>query len=68
MTYEINLHQHEKEELKKKKDRGVDLKADVEGESDRNSESDLSDQEIAFLARRFRKYIKNKNFALKLSK
>ena len=48
--------------MKKKKDRGVALKADVEGESDRNSESELSDQEMDFLARRFRKYMKSKNY------
>ena len=41
ITYGINLYQHEKEELKKKKEKGVALKDDIEGGSDRNSESEL---------------------------
>ena len=31
MTYEIGLNQHEEEELKKKKEKGIALKANVEG-------------------------------------
>ena len=62
MTYEITLYQHEEEELKKKKEKGVALKADIERESDRNSESELSDHEMAFLLRRFRKFIKSRNY------
>ena len=52
MTYEISLYQHEEEELKKKEKR-IALKADIEGESDKDNEeveSDLSDLEVAFLA------------------
>ena len=70
MTYEIGLNQHEEEELKKKKEKGIALKADVEGESDKDSEeveSDLSDLEVAFLARMFRSFMKKekKNFRKK---
>ena len=62
MTYEISLYQHEEEEFKKKKEKGIALKVDIEGESDRNSESELSDHEMAFLARRFRKFMKSRNY------
>ena len=63
MTYEINPYQYGEEELKKKKEKGVTLKADIEGKSDKNSEgvdSELSDHEMAFLARKFRNFIRNK--------
>ena len=63
MTYEIGLNQHEEEELKKKKEKEIALKADVEGESDKDSEkieSDLSDLEVAFLARKFRSFMRKK--------
>ena len=63
MTYEIGLNQHEEEELKKKKEKGIALKADVEGKSDKDIkevESDLSDLEVAFLARKFRSFMKKK--------
>ena len=65
MTYEISLYQHEEEELKKKKEKGVAFKADIEGESDKNSEdveSELSDHEMAFLARKFKKFMRSKNY------
>ena len=69
MTYEIGLNQHEEEELKKKKEKGIALKADVEGESYKDSEeveSDLSDLEVAFLARMFRSFMRQKkNFLRK---
>ena len=63
MTYEISLYQHEEKELKKKKEKGIALKADIEGESDKNNEdveSELSDFEMAFLARKFRNFMKKK--------
>ena len=63
ITYEINLYQHEKEELKKKKEKGVAFKADIEGASDKNSESvesELSDHEMAFLAKKFRSFMRSK--------
>ena len=62
MTYEINLYHLEKEELKKKKEKGVALNADIEGESDRNSESELSDHEMAFPAKKFKKFMRSKNY------
>ena len=46
MTYKISLYQHEEEELRKKKEKGVAFKPDIEGESDKNSEgveSELSE-------------------------
>ena len=64
MTYEIGLNQYEeKEVLKKKKEKGIALKADIKEESDRNNEdveSKLSDFEMAFLARKFRNFMKNR--------
>ena len=63
MTYEISLYQHKEEELKKKKEKGIALKADIEEKSDKNNEdveSDLSDLEVAFLARKLRNFIKKK--------
>ena len=69
MTYEISLCQHEEEESKKTKEKGIALKADIEGESNRNYEdveSELSDFEIAFVAKKFRNFMKNKrNFPKK---
>ena len=69
MTYKISLYQHKEEELKKKKEKGTALKVDVEGESDKDSEeveSDLSDLEVAFLAKKFRSFMrKKKNFSRK---
>ena len=69
MTHEISLYQHMKEELKKKKEKGVAFKADIEGESDKNNEdveSELSDHEMAFLVRKFRNFMrKRKNFSRK---
>ena len=65
MTYEISIYQHEEEELKKKKEKGIALKTDIEGESDKNNEdiaSELSDFEMAFLARKFRNFMKNKRY------
>ena len=65
MTYEISLCQHEEEESKKKKEKRIALKADIEGESDRNYEdveSELSDHEMAFLARRFKKFMRSKKY------
>ena len=61
--YEIGLKQQEKEELKRKKEKGIALKADVKKERNKDSEeveSDLSDLEVAFLARKFKFYEKEK--------
>ena len=61
MTYEISLYQDEEEELKKKRKKEVALKANIEEESDKNNEdveSDLSNLEMAFLARKFRNFMK----------
>ena len=69
MTYEIGFNQHEKKDLKKKREKGIALKVDVEKESDMDSEeveSDLSDLEVAFLTRNFRSFMKKKrNFPRK---
>ena len=70
MTYEIGLNQHEEEEeLKKKKEKEITLKADVEGESNKESEkveSDMSDLEEAVLAMKFRNFMRKKrNFPSK---
>ena len=65
MTYEISLYQYEEEELKKKKEKGVAFKTAIEGESDKNSEgveSELSDHEMAFLARKFRNFMRSKKY------
>ena len=65
MTYEISLCQHEEEELKKKKEKGIALKVDIKGEIDKNNEdveSELSDFEMAFLVRKFRNFIKKKRY------
>ena len=65
MTYEINLYQHEEEELKKKKEKGIAFKVDIEGESNKNSEgvkSELSDHEMAFLAKKFRNFMRSKKY------
>ena len=51
--------------MKKKKEKGVAFKADIEGASDKNSESvesELSDHEVALLARKFRNFMKNKRY------
>ena len=71
MTYEISLYQHDEKELKKKKKKGIALKADIEGESDKNNEnveSDISDFEMAFLAKKFRNFMKNKRHFLRKRK
>ena len=63
MTYEIGLNQHEEKESRKKKEKGIALKADIEGEHDKDcgeSESDMSDLEVAFLARKFRSFMRRK--------
>ena len=63
MTYEISLY--EEEELKKKKEKRVAFKVDIEEESDKNSEgveSDLSDHEMAFLSRKFWNIMRNKKY------
>ena len=64
-TYEISLYRHEEKELKRKEEKGVALKTDIEEKSDKNSEdveSELSNHEMAFLARKFRNFTRNKNY------
>ena len=38
MTYELGLNEYEKEELKKKKEKGIALKANIEEKSDEDGE------------------------------
>ena len=61
MTYETSLYQHEEEKLKKKKEKWIALKADIEEKSDKNNEdveSELSDHEITILVKKFRNFMK----------
>ena len=63
MTHEISLSQHIEEEVRRKKKKGIALNANIEGESDREKvESDLSESEVAFLARKFKKIMQRKKF------
>ena len=63
MTHAISLSQHIEEEVRRKKKKGIALNANIEGESDREKvESDLSESEVAFLARKFRKFMQRKKF------
>ena len=63
MTYEIGLNQHEVKESKKKKEKGITLKADIKEESNKDNkelESDMSDLEVAFLVRKFINFMRKK--------
>ena len=63
MTHEISLSQHIEKEVRRNKEKGIALNANIEGESDREKvESDLSELELAFLARKFRKFMQRKKF------
>ena len=58
-----------KKSWKRRKKKGITLKADIEEESDKDNEkveSDLSDLEVAFLAKKFRNFTRKKrNFPRK---
>ena len=55
MTYELVLNQHIEEESKKKK--SIALKATIQEESEESSYEEESESDVAFLARKLRKFV-----------